>query len=119
MVDIQSATAENRRGKEEKTNKERRNHRDNIVWPALLGGHNEAAICYKKVNLYYTKLQRTVMTVQILTVQIKTGNHGRAAPLFVGHVYCGQTAGSIKMPFGMEVGRCPDHIVLDRNPSPP
>jgi len=35
------------------------------------------------------------------------------------HVYCGQTAGWIKMPFGTEVGLDPGHIVLDEDPSPP
>jgi len=30
-------------------------------------------------------------------------------------VYCGQTAGRIKMPLGMEVGIGPGDIVLDRN----
>ena len=34
-------------------------------------------------------------------------------PQFSAHVYCGQTAGWIKMPFGMEVGLGPGHIVLD------
>ena len=59
------------------------------------------------------------MTVQMLTVQIKTGNHGTAAPDFLAHVYCHQTAGWIKMPFGVEVRLVPDHIVLDGNPAPP
>ena len=34
-------------------------------------------------------------------------------------VYCGQTAGSIKMPLSTEVGLSPGHIVLDGNPAPP
>jgi len=34
-------------------------------------------------------------------------------------VYCGQTVGWIKMPFGMEVGLDPGHIVLDGDPAPP
>jgi len=34
-------------------------------------------------------------------------------------LYCRQTAGWIKMPYGTEVGLCPFHIVLDGNPSPP
>jgi len=32
------------------------------------------------------------------------------------HVYCGQTAGWIKMSFGTKVGLDPGHIVLDGNP---
>ena len=56
-----------------------------------------------------------------MTVQIKTGNHGTATPL-LAHVYCGQTAGWINIPFGMEVGLGPaSHITLDGkwNPDPP
>jgi len=35
---------------------------------------------------------------------IKTCNHATAAPLFLAHVYCRQTAGGINMPFGMDYG---------------
>ena len=35
------------------------------------------------------------------------------SPQFSVHVYCGQTAGWIKMPFGTEVGLGPDDSVLD------
>jgi len=34
------------------------------------------------------------------------------------HVYCGQTAAWIKMPFGTEVGLGPRNIVLDGDPAP-
>jgi len=34
-------------------------------------------------------------------------------------VYCGETAGWIKMPLGTEVGLGPGDIVLDGNPAPP
>jgi len=34
-------------------------------------------------------------------------------PHLWAHVYCGQTAGWMKMALGMEVGLCPGHIVLD------
>jgi len=63
----------------------------------------------------------SVMTVQfkLMTLQIKTGNHGSAAPRFLAHAYCRQTAGWIKMPFGMAVRVGPDHIVLDGNSAPP
>jgi len=40
-------------------------------------------------------------------------------PQFSAHVYCGQTAGWIKMPVGMEVGFGPLDIVLDGDPSAP
>ena len=38
-------------------------------------------------------------------------------PLF-DHVYCGQTAGKIKIPDDMEVGISAGHIVLDGDPAP-
>jgi len=41
------------------------------------------------------------------------------SPQFLAHVYCGQTAGWMKMPLGMEVGLSPGHIVLDGDPAPP
>jgi len=37
---------------------------------------------------------------------------------FSAHVYCGQTAGWIKMALGMEVGLDPGHIMLDGKPAP-
>jgi len=44
---------------------------------------------------------------------------GRSTPpQFSAHVYCGQTAGWIKMAFGMKVGVGPGHIVLDGDPAP-
>jgi len=39
-------------------------------------------------------------------------------PQFSAHVYCGQTAGWIKVALGMEVGLGPDHIVLDGDAAP-
>ena len=42
----------------------------------------------------------------------------RSPPQFSADVYCGQTAGWIKMALGMEVGLGPGHIVLDGNPAP-
>ena len=41
------------------------------------------------------------------------------SPQFSAHLCCGQTAGWIKLPLGMEVGRSPGHVVLDGNPAPP
>ena len=41
-----------------------------------------------------------------------------AHPQFSAHVYCGQTAGWIKMALGTEVGLGPGHIVLDGDPAP-
>jgi len=39
-------------------------------------------------------------------------------PQFLAHVYCGQTAGWIKMALGMEVGLGPGYIVLDGDSAP-
>jgi len=39
-------------------------------------------------------------------------------PQFSAHFYCGQTAGCIKMPLGMEVGLSPRDFVLDGDPVP-
>ena len=44
---------------------------------------------------------------------------GGRAPQFLAHVYCGQTAGWIKMPLGTKVGLGLGNIVLDADPPPP
>jgi len=44
---------------------------------------------------------------------------GTVPPQFSAHVYCGQTAGWIKMALGMELGLGPGGIVLDGDPAPP
>jgi len=41
------------------------------------------------------------------------------APGFSPYVYCGQTAGWIKMPLCTKVGLGPYHIVLDGDTAPP
>ena len=43
---------------------------------------------------------------------------GHSLHPILAHVYCGQTAGWMKMPLGTEVDLGPDHIVLDGNPAP-
>ena len=43
---------------------------------------------------------------------------GTAASHFSAHVYCGQTAGWIKMPRDTKVGLGPGDIVLDGDPDP-
>jgi len=40
------------------------------------------------------------------------------SPKFLAHVYCGQTAGWMKMPLDMEVGLSPGDFVLDGVPAP-
>ena len=45
---------------------------------------------------------------------------GGGAPLkFLAHVYCGQTAGRIKMPLSVMIGLGPGNVVLDVDPAPP
>ena len=41
-----------------------------------------------------------------------------AKPPQMVHVYCGQTAGLIKMVLGMEIGLSPGNFVLDGDPAP-
>jgi len=43
---------------------------------------------------------------------------GRAPRQFSAHLYCGQTAGFIRMPLGMEVGLSLGDFVLDGDPAP-
>jgi len=43
---------------------------------------------------------------------------GGGAPQFSAHVYCGQTAGWIKMALDTEVNLGLGHIVLDEDPAP-
>jgi len=40
-------------------------------------------------------------------------------PIFLVHVYCGQTAGWIKIPLGMEVNVGSGNVVLDGVAAPP
>ena len=44
---------------------------------------------------------------------------GAPLPKFLAHVYCGQTAGWIKIVLGMEVGLNPGDFVLGGDPAPP
>ena len=41
---------------------------------------------------------------------------GHSSPPFSAYVFCGQTAGWIKIPLGMEIGIGPGHVVLDGDP---
>jgi len=43
---------------------------------------------------------------------------GAGAPKFSAHVYCGQTAGWIKMALGVDVGISPGDFLLDGDPAP-
>jgi len=48
--------------------------------------------------------------------------NGHISPHFsayMGHMYCGQTAGRIKMPLGTEADLGPNHTVLDGDPARP
>ena len=48
---------------------------------------------------------------------ISTKRERSPSPQFSAHVYCGKTAGWIKMALGMDVGLGPGHIVLDGVPA--
>jgi len=50
------------------------------------------------------------------SLQLKRSTAPRA---LLAHVYCGQTAGWIKMPLGTKVGLDPRHIVLHGDLAPP
>jgi len=52
-----------------------------------------------------------------MKTQLPLSKNGHS-PQFSAHVYCGQTAGWIKMALGMEVGLGPGHIMLDWDPVP-
>jgi len=45
--------------------------------------------------------------------------NGTATTQFLAHVYCGQTAGWIKMPFGTQVNLRAGDVVLDGVATPP
>jgi len=47
-----------------------------------------------------------------------TKKGAKPPPQYSAHVYCGQTAGWIKMTLGMKAGLGPGHIVLDGDPAP-
>jgi len=54
-----------------------------------------------------------------MATQLPLSKKGRSPlPQFSAHVYCGQTAGWIKMALSMEVGLDPGHIVLDGDSAP-
>ena len=46
------------------------------------------------------------------------GGGAESPPQVSAHFYCGQTAGYIKMPLGMDVGLSPGDFVLDGDPVP-
>jgi len=51
--------------------------------------------------------------------QLLPEKKGTAPTQFLAHVYCGQTAGCIKMPLGTEVNLGPGDVVLDGVAAPP
>jgi len=56
--------------------------------------------------------------VPALPPPTQKGAQHTAAPHFLAHVYCGQTAGWVRIPLSMEVGLVPDDSVLDWDPAP-
>jgi len=51
--------------------------------------------------------------------QLPLPEKGQSTPEFSAHVYCGQTAGCIKMPLGVKVRLSPGDFVLHGDPDPP
>jgi len=56
-------------------------------------------------------------TLCYIGTQLPSPKRGKELPQFSAHFYCGQTAGCIKMPFGMELGLSPGDFVLDEDPA--
>ena len=59
------------------------------------------------------------VTMCYMGTQLPSPKTGAEPPQFSAHFYCGQTAGCIKMPLGMEVGLSPGDFVLDGDPPLP
>ena len=59
------------------------------------------------------------MTLCQMRTPIALPKKGAEHPKFWVHIYCGQTAGWIKMPLGTEVGLSPGDFVLDGDPPLP
>jgi len=53
-----------------------------------------------------------------METQLPVPKRGQS-PQFSAHIYCGQTAGWIKVALGMEVGLGPGYTVLDEDLAPP
>ena len=53
-----------------------------------------------------------------METQSPSPTRGRSPQIFSAHVYCGQTAGWIKMPLCTKVGLSPGDSVLDGDPAP-
>jgi len=68
---------------------------------------------------YITLVSDIAIFVLKRDVKLQLTNITLHSPHFLAHVYCGQTAGWIKMPLGTQVGLGPGHIVLDGDRAPP
>jgi len=79
-----------------------------LLWPR--GWMDQDAIWYRGMS-------RPIGHIVLEGTQLLQKRH--SSPRFLTHVYCGQTAGWIRMPFGMEVGLGPGHIMLDGDPATP
>jgi len=58
------------------------------------------------------------MTLCLIETQPPFQNGAEPSSQFSAHFCCGQSAGCIKMPLGMEVGLSPGDFVLDGDPAP-
>jgi len=59
------------------------------------------------------------MTYNVFSGTLNPAQSQSPIPQFSVHVYCGQTAGWIKMALGMKVSLSLGHIVLDGDIAPP
>jgi len=83
---------------------------------ALLGGFAIGArIALPWQHSANAKCQRVLVLALCLVYTVDE----LAPPPVLAHVWCGQTAGWIKMSHGTEVGLGPGHMVLDGDPAPP
>jgi len=78
-----------------------------LLWPT--GWMDQYATCYRA---------RPLPKRHCVTWRPSSAPKKRHSPHFLSHVYCGQTAGWIKMPLDTKVGLGPGHIVLDGDPAP-
>jgi len=80
-----------------------------LLWPKLDGSRWHMAWRWASVQATFCSMG----------TQLHLPKKGAESPQFSAHFYCGQTAGCIKMPLGMEVGLGPGHFVLHGDPVPP
>jgi len=74
----------------------------------------KATALKEQISNFYPQIQHTDASDHIYVSQWPKKGHN---PHFSTYVYCGQTAGCIKMTLGRKVCLGPGHIVLDGDPA--